>query len=107
LAFILQLNTLTYNETRFRFVIFADPGINAVLDDPRIKVATTGIIHSINIPLLTEAQTSAYLEYRLQAAGKINQYPFTDKDSNNIYKVSGGAPGKIISPDRCCGTRRY
>ena len=95
LAFILQLNTLNYNETRFRFVIFADPGINATLDDPRIKVATTGIIHSINIPLLTEAQTSAYLEYRLRSSGNINEYPFAGEDTNHIYKVSGGAPGRI------------
>jgi len=95
LSFILQLNALTHNATRFRFIIFADPRINTALDDPRIKVATTGIIHSINIPLLTEAQTAAYLEYRLLASGKVDPYPFTDQDASHIYKVSGGAPGRI------------
>lgn len=95
LEFILQLNEKAHNNTRFRFVIFGGEKLNRLLDDPRIKVSTTGILHNISIPLLTGAQTVNYLEHRLKSSGDINPYPFTDRDAQHIHKVSGGAPGRI------------
>lgn len=95
LEFILQLNEKTCNDTRFRFIIFAEQQITRLLDDPRIKVMTSGILHNISIPLLTEDQTAAYLEHRLQAAGNPAQQPFTGKDVQQIHKVAGGIPGRI------------
>ena len=95
LEFILQLNEKTCNDTRFRFVIFAEQEIERLLDDPRIKVSTKGILHNISIPLLTEDQTAAYLEHRLQSSGNPAQQPFTGTDVQQIHKVAGGVPGRI------------
>jgi DamX protein len=95
LAFILQWGALQVNNTRLRFVVFSAPEINAVLEEPGIKAASTGILHNITIPPLTEPQVSAYLEHRLLANGQVDPYPFTEQDINYIHKVSGGAPGKI------------
>jgi len=95
LEFILQLNEKVHNNTRLRFVIFGEEGLNRLLEDPRIKVSTTGILHSISIPLLTEQQARAYLEHRLNSTGNNNRFSFSDKDVQHIYKVSGGAPGRI------------
>ena len=95
LEFILQLNEKTHNDTRFRFVIFAEQSIDRLLNDPRIKVSTKGILHNLSIPQLTEDQTAAYMEHRLQSSGNPSQQPFTGTDIQQIHKVAGGLPGRI------------
>lgn len=95
LEFVLKLNKLSANNTKFRFVLFGQESLNDSLEDPRVKILTAGILHHISLPSFTKDQVSAYVEYRICACGQITEYPFTEKDMNHIYKVSGGIPGKI------------
>ena len=95
LQFLVRLNALSVNNTCFRILVVADPQIDQTLDDPRIKLTIKGIIHEVGLPLLNISQTAAYLQHRIAACGKVDPYPFTDRDAEHIYKVSGGAPGKI------------
>lgn len=95
LNFILQMNALDHNNTRFRFVIFAGEEINRTLESPGIKMSDTGIVHSISLPLIAPDQVPDYLQHRLDSSGNVNRYPFSDRDADYMYRVSGGAPGRI------------
>ena len=95
LQFILQLADLRYNETLFRFVLFAEETIHDNLDKPALQELSAGIVSNIYLPPLSREQTATYIEYRLSSYGEINKYPFTDESLLDIYKASGGLPGGI------------
>lgn len=95
LELILKLNEAVSNNISFRVVIFGEAGLNESFNDPRIKISTTGILHDISIPLFTSGQVAAYIEHRLTSCGEITRYPFTDRDADQIFRVSGGVAAKI------------
>ena len=95
LEYITQLIETKHVETQLRIVLFGEASILKKLDDPRITASSSGILHTVNIPSLTEEQTAAYVEYRFKACDENATLPFTEKNYRQIYKVSGGIPGKI------------
>lgn len=95
LEFIMQLSQLKFNETRLRIILFGDKPIIRKLEDPRIKVSISGILHTINIPLFTLDRTSSYIKHRIDLSGSGVDYPFSEQDVKHIFKVSGGLPGNI------------
>lgn len=95
LQFILQLADLRYNESLFRFVLFANDVIHDKLAKPGLEELCTGVIDSVYIPSLSKEQANTYIEYRLSSYGEVNKYPFDDDSLNYIYKISGGLPRGI------------
>ena len=95
LEFIVQISKQKHQSTQLRIVLLGNENINAKLDDPRIKVISSGVIHTINLPAFSQEQVKEYLHYRISASGDIDKKIFSNKDINHIYKASGGVPAKI------------
>ena len=82
-------------ETALRIILFCEPEIETMLEDPSIHSLKERVTHSIDIPTLNEEETAEYLRFRLAVAGLDGTSPFTPKLINKIYKASGGLPSQI------------
>lgn len=83
------------HDSALRIILFCEPQIETMLEDPAIHSLKERITHSIDIAKLDEAETAEYLRHRLAVAGLDGTSPFTPKLINKIYKASGGIPYKI------------
>ena len=82
-------------ETALRIILFCEPEIQIMLDDPAIHSLRERVTHSMEIPPLDEAETAEYLRHRLAVAGLDGTSPFTPKLIHKIFKASEGIPLKI------------
>lgn len=82
-------------QTALRIILFCEPEIEAMLEDPAIHSLKERVTHSMEIPALDETQTAEYLRHRLAVAGLDGTSPFTPKLIHKIFKVSEGVPSRI------------
>lgn len=78
-----------------RIILFCEPEIETMLEDPAIHSLKERVTHSMELPSLDETQTAEYLRHRLAVAGLDGTSPFTPKLVNKIFKASAGIPSKI------------
>lgn len=78
-----------------RIILFCEPEIETMLEDPAINSLKEKITHNIVLPVLNEEQTAEYLRHRLAVAGLDGTSPFTPKLVNKIFRASGGLPAAI------------
>ncbi len=78
-----------------RIVLFCEPSINELLADPAIAPLRDRITQTMEMPLLTEEQTAAYLVHRMRVAGLRGESPFSAKLVKMIHKGAGGNPARI------------
>jgi len=107
LGFILQLNALSCNDTRFRIIIFADDRINAVLDDLPARLAELAGNDASYLPLLRDyLREGAESIERDELVVRVNarDLPRLRKDWEKYAKEA--APGKrlTLSPETLDGT---
>lgn len=81
--------------TTLRIILFCEPEIEVMLEDPAIHSLKERVTHSMEIPALDETQTAEYLRHRLAVAGLDGTSPFTPKLINKIFKASRGVPAQI------------
>jgi len=81
--------------TTLRIILFCEPEIEVMLEDPAIHSLKERVTHSMEIPALDETQTAEYLRHRLAVAGLDGTSPFTPKLINKIFKASKGVPAQI------------
>lgn len=81
--------------TALRIVLFCEPEIETMLEDPAIHSLKERVTHGMEIPALDETETAEYLRHRLAVAGLDGTSPFTPKLVNKIFKASDGVPAKI------------
>jgi len=82
-------------QTTLRIILFCEPEIEIMLDDPAIHSLRERVTHSMEIPPLDETQTAEYLRHRLAVAGLDGTSPFTPKLIHKIFLASDGIPTKI------------
>ncbi len=82
-------------QTALRIILFCEPEIETMLEDPAIHSLKERVTHSMEIPALNEEQTAEYLRHRLAVAGLDGTSPFTPKLVHKIFKASDGIPSKI------------
>ena len=82
-------------ETALRIILFCEPEIETMLEDPAIHSLKDRVTHNMEIPPLDEMQTAEYLRHRLAVAGFDGTSPFTPKLVNKIFKASNGIPSRI------------
>ncbi len=82
-------------DSLLRIILFCEPQIQTMLEQPAIQGLRDRITHSIDIPPLTEEQTAEYLRHRLAVAGLATSSPFSMKDIHQIYRLSDGIPARI------------
>ena len=81
--------------TALRIILFCEPEIETMLEDPAIHSLKERVTHSMELQSLDETQTAEYLRHRLAVAGLDGTSPFTPKLVNKIFKASEGIPAKI------------
>ena len=82
-------------ESALRIMLFCEPVINTMLEDPAIHSLKERITHHIELTPLDEVETSEYLRHRLAVAGLDGTSPFTPKLIHKIYRAANGIPAKI------------
>ena len=82
-------------QSPLRIILFCEPEIEIMLEDPAIRSLRDRVTHSIEIKPLTEEETAEYLRHRLAVAGLDGTSPFTPKLVHKIYHASQGLPAKI------------
>jgi type II secretory pathway predicted ATPase ExeA len=95
LQFILQLADLRYNDSFFRFVLFANESITETIAKPGLVELADGTIEHLSMPSFSLEQLSAYLKYRFSSCGDITELPFDESDLEYLHTASGGLPGGI------------
>ncbi len=78
-----------------RILLFCEPQIDALLDAPALRPYKERITHTLEMPLLDDEQTAAYLRHRLAAAGYRGPALFSDRAVRRIHKSAQGLPGRI------------
>lgn len=78
-----------------RIILFCEPEIETMLEDPAIHSLKERVTHNMEVPSLDETQTAEYLRHRLAVAGLDGTSPFTPKLIHKIFKASKGVPSKI------------
>ena len=81
--------------TALRIILFCEPEIETMLEDPSILSLKERVTHSMEIPALDETQTAEYLRHRLAVAGLDGTSPFTPKLIHKIFNAADGIPAKI------------
>ena len=82
-------------QSALRIILFCEPEIEIMLDDPAIHSLRDRVTHSMEISSLDETETAEYLRHRLAVAGLDGTSPFTPTLVHNIFKASEGIPAKI------------
>ncbi len=82
-------------QTALRIILFCEPEIDIMLEDPAIHSLKERVTHAMEIPALDETETAEYLRHRLAVAGLDGTSPFTPKLVHKIFKASAGVPAKI------------
>ena len=82
-------------QTALRIILFCEPEIEIMLDDPAIHSLRERVTHSMEISSLDENETAEYLRHRLAVAGLDGTSPFTPTLVHKIFKASEGVPAKI------------
>ena len=96
LAVILKLSELSEdNERLLRIVLFSEPQISEQLNAPELTEVRHRITHTLDMPLLTEQETTDYILFRLSVAGLQGEMPFSPGQLKKIHKLANGLPGLV------------
>ncbi|MGY8814548.1 MAG: AAA family ATPase [Gammaproteobacteria bacterium] len=69
LEFILELSALKYQETSFRFILFADENINDRLNTESLADLNKQLVTRLTLPSLSKIQLKEYIDNRLSSSG--------------------------------------
>lgn len=75
--------------------LFSELAIEEKLNNPLLQTLRSQIKHTFELPLLSEQETSHYLNHRMRAAGFQGDSPFTAAASKAIFGASNGLPLKL------------
>ena len=94
-----QLRLLTNLETNERkllqIVLIGQPELRAMLARPGLEQLSQRIVARFHLGPLDEADTTRYIEHRLNIAGSTGPVPFTARALRRIHQLSGGVPRRI------------
>jgi len=95
LKLIVELNIRGEPQTRMRVLLFCEPQITSILATPELQAVHSTLIHTLDIPPLSQAQVLDYVKFRLKNGQYGETHPFHSEMIKDIYLKSGGVPGKI------------
>ncbi len=85
----------TTKEKVLRIILAGQPELNETLNSPRLEQLTQRVRLRFHLATLTESETRAYIEHRLEVAGAGNREIFTPDSYHEIYRYTGGVPRLI------------
>ncbi|MGH8469527.1 MAG: AAA family ATPase [Gammaproteobacteria bacterium] len=78
-----------------RVVLLCEPHINTILEAPELQSLRGTIVHILDMPSFTLAETRAYLEARYNRGGLASFLPLDGTEVARIHGGSAGSPGRI------------
>src|SRR5271165_1329288 len=85
----------TTKEKVLRIILAGQPELSDKLDSPELLSLTQRVRLRFHLTALTKAETSAYIDHRLEVAGSQGRRIFADDTYPIIYKYTGGVPRLI------------
>jgi general secretion pathway protein A len=85
----------TTKEKVLRIILAGQPELNEKLNSPELVQLTQRVRLRFHLIALTEAETSAYIDHRLEVAGSQGRRIFAADIYSAIYKYTGGVPRLI------------
>ncbi|HUO18507.1 MAG TPA: AAA family ATPase [Steroidobacteraceae bacterium] len=85
----------TTKEKVLRIILAGQPELNETLNSPRLEQLTQRVRLRFHLATLTESETRAYIEHRLEVAGAGNREIFTPDSYHEIYRFTAGVPRLI------------
>jgi general secretion pathway protein A len=85
----------TTKEKVLRIILAGQPELNSKLDAPVLEQLTQRVRLRFHLQTLTEAETQAYIQHRLDVAGAGDRELFSADTFVEIYRFCGGVPRLI------------
>ena len=82
----------TTKEKVLRIILAGQPELNEKLNSPNLVQLTQRVRLRFHLAALTEAETTAYIDHRLEVAGSQGRHIFAQETYPKIYKYTGGVP---------------
>jgi type II secretory pathway predicted ATPase ExeA len=85
----------TTKEKVLRIILAGQPELNDKLNSEELVQLTQRVRLRFHLTALTKAETSAYIDHRLEVAGSQGRRIFAEDTYSTIYKYTGGVPRLI------------
>ena len=85
----------TAKEKTLRIILAGQPELNEKLNSPDLVQLTQRVRLRFHLAALTKAETTAYIDHRLEVAGAEGRRIFAEEAYPIIYKYTGGVPRLI------------
>jgi type II secretory pathway predicted ATPase ExeA len=85
----------TTKEKALRIILAGQPELNEKLNSPELVQLTQRVRLRFHLTALTKAETTAYIDHRLEVAGSQGRRIFADDTYATIYRYTGGVPRLI------------
>ena len=85
----------TTKEKALRIILAGQPELSDKLNSPELEQLTQRVRLRFHLTALTKAETSAYIEHRLEVAGSQGRRIFAEETYAAIYEYTGGVPRLI------------
>ncbi len=85
----------TTKEKVLRIILAGQPELNETLNSPKLEQLTQRVRLRFHLATLSESETRAYIEHRLEVAGGGDREIFAPDTFHEIYRYTGGVPRLI------------
>ena len=85
----------TTKEKALRIILAGQPELNEKLNSPELVQLTQRVRLRFHLTALTQTETAAYIDHRLEVAGSQGRRIFLEETHATIYKYTGGVPRLI------------
>ncbi len=85
----------TTKEKVLRIILAGQPELNEKLNSPELQQLTQRVRLRFHLTALSDAETSAYIEHRLEVAGSHGRQIFAPDTYATIHRYTGGVPRLI------------
>jgi hypothetical protein len=85
----------TTKEKALRIILAGQPELSDKLNSPELVQLTQRVRLRFHLTALTKAETTAYIDHRLEVAGSQGRRIFAEDTYPTIYKFTGGVPRLI------------
>jgi type II secretory pathway predicted ATPase ExeA len=85
----------TAKEKVLRIILVGQPELNEALNSPELVQLTQRVRLRFHLNALSRAETSAYIDHRLEVAGSQGRRIFAEDTYPTIYRYTGGVPRLI------------
>ena len=82
----------TTKEKALRIILAGQPELNEKLNSPELVQLTQRVRLRFHLTALTQTETAAYIDHRLEVAGSQGRRIFPEETHATIYKYTGGVP---------------